>query len=55
MLVTVNASQPGADRAAHAEEGALLDDADAELAAMRPHLAAWWLRNGDEFRDRGVR
>jgi hypothetical protein len=35
--------------------GALLDDAEPELAVMRPHLAEWWQRNADEFRDRGVR
>jgi len=32
-----------------------LEDPEAELAAMRPHLAEWWGRNVDEPRDLGVR
>jgi hypothetical protein len=35
--------------------GVLLEDPEAELAAMRPHLAEWWRRNADEFRDLGLR
>ena len=31
--------------------GVLLDDAETELAEMRPHLADWWRRNANEFRD----
>jgi hypothetical protein len=31
--------------------GVLLDDAETELTEMRPHLAAWWRRNANEFRD----
>lgn len=31
--------------------GVLLDDVEAELAEMRPHLADWWDRNASEFRN----
>jgi len=31
--------------------GVLLDDAETELAEMRPHLADWWRRNASEFGD----
>lgn len=33
--------------------GVLLDNPEADLIAMRPHLAKWWQRNVDEFRDLG--
>jgi len=29
--------------------GALLDDPVSQLDGMRPHVAAWWLRNRDHF------
>jgi len=32
----------------------LLDDPQVELAAMCPHLAEWWRRNADKFRDLGA-
>ena len=31
--------------------GVLLDDVEVELAEMRPHLAEWWRRNEEKFRD----
>ena len=34
--------------------GVLLDDPEAELAAMRPHLAEWWQANAHEFRELGA-
>ena len=35
--------------------GVLLNDPEAELAEMRPHLAKWWRANAEEFRDLGAR
>lgn len=34
--------------------GVLLDNPDADLRAIRPHLAAWWRKNLEKFRARGV-
>jgi len=34
--------------------GILLDDPQADLEVMRPHLAKWWNRNAKKFRDLGV-
>ena len=34
--------------------GVLLDDPQADLEVMRPHLAEWWRRNAEKFQNRGV-
>lgn len=34
--------------------GVLLDDAEPQLAAMRPHLDDWWQRNAGRFGELGV-
>lgn len=34
--------------------GVLLDNPLADLQGMRPHLAEWWRRNAEKFRDIGV-
>jgi hypothetical protein len=34
--------------------GSLMDDADRELDAMRPHLLAWWRGVANEFQQMGV-
>ena len=34
--------------------GVLMDNPETELAAIRPHLAAWWQRNIEHFRAQGA-
>jgi hypothetical protein len=34
--------------------GVLLDDPQPDLEVMRPHLAEWWRRNEEKFRDLGA-
>jgi hypothetical protein len=34
--------------------GAMLDDPARQLEAMKPHLAAWWLRNLDSIKAQGL-